>query len=229
MIYCMSDIHGNLLSYQTMLRMIRFTENDTLYILGDIVDRGYGGMEILLDMMRRPNIVPILGNHDDMAYRALNELYHEPERFPQNPQETDTWLCLGGIPTLQEFQRLKNDDKEAILRYLASFSLYKEVTVGDRRFVLVHTGPGDFSPDKPLSAYSRDDLLWACTDYEEVYYPDKHLVTGHTPTRRIRLMIDGCSNDMIFIRDHHIAIDCGSGIGGLLGAICLDTFETFYA
>lgn len=229
MIYCMSDLHGNSLSYQTILRMIDFSDSDTLYILGDIVDRGYGGIKILLDMAEHPNIIPLLGNHEDLAYRALKLLYCKTAHDKTDLVQIDTWLRLGGIPTLQEFRTLKLDDKETIFRYLDTFALYKELTVGEKEFVLVHTGPGDFSPDKPLSAYPRDRLLWSKTDYEEVYFPDKYLVTGHTPTRDIRFLIDGYSNDKIFVRNNHIAIDCGSGFRGVLGAICLDSFEDFYA
>ena len=86
-----------------------------------------------------------------------------------------------------------------------------------------------FLPEKPLSDYATDDFLWGKTDYETVYYPDKYLVTGHTPTREIRFMIDGNMADKIFIRNNHIALDCGSGIGGTFGMICLDTFEEWYA
>ena len=40
MIYVMSDIHGCYEKYRQMLDLIRFCEEDTLYILGDVVDRG---------------------------------------------------------------------------------------------------------------------------------------------------------------------------------------------
>lgn len=39
MIYVMSDIHGCYDKYQTMLEVIKFTADDTLYVLGDVPDR----------------------------------------------------------------------------------------------------------------------------------------------------------------------------------------------
>ena len=42
-------------------------EMDTLYILGDAVDRGTGSCEILLDMMENFHSIPIIGNHGYMA------------------------------------------------------------------------------------------------------------------------------------------------------------------
>ncbi len=53
MIYAMSDLHGCYDKYIKMLKMIKLNDGDTLYILGDIVDRGDGGIKILQDMMVR--------------------------------------------------------------------------------------------------------------------------------------------------------------------------------
>ena len=44
MIYVMSDIHGMYEKYEKMLKQIDLSEKDTLYVLGDIVDRGSGSM-----------------------------------------------------------------------------------------------------------------------------------------------------------------------------------------
>lgn len=38
--YVMSDIHGCYEEYRKMLDKIRFSKEDILYILGDILDRG---------------------------------------------------------------------------------------------------------------------------------------------------------------------------------------------
>ena len=40
MIYVMSDLHGCFDKYLLMLEKIKLSEKDTLYILGDVVDRG---------------------------------------------------------------------------------------------------------------------------------------------------------------------------------------------
>ncbi len=38
--YVMSDIHGMADLFKRMLEQIRFSDEDTLYILGDMIDRG---------------------------------------------------------------------------------------------------------------------------------------------------------------------------------------------
>lgn len=71
MIYATSDIHGCAEKYQALLERIRFSAADTLYVLGDVIDRGPDGVAILQDMMLRPNVLPILGNHEFMAAMCL--------------------------------------------------------------------------------------------------------------------------------------------------------------
>ena len=52
MTYAMSDLHGESGRYQAMLERIRFSPEDALFILGDVVDRGgIGGIDILRDVM----------------------------------------------------------------------------------------------------------------------------------------------------------------------------------
>ena len=40
MLYVMSDIHGEYERYLAMLEQIAFSQDDTLFVLGDVVDRG---------------------------------------------------------------------------------------------------------------------------------------------------------------------------------------------
>ncbi len=74
-----------------------------------------------------------------------------------------------------------------------------------------------------------DKLMWqefiiGEPDYDEIYFPDKYIVTGHTPTG----LIIPDSKGKIFEDNNHIAIDCGAVFGNPLGCICLDTMEEFY-
>ena len=71
MIYVMSDLHGEYDKYLAMLKKIKFSDDDELYILGDVVDRGQKPVEILRDMSMRHNVFPIMGNHDKMAIDVL--------------------------------------------------------------------------------------------------------------------------------------------------------------
>ncbi len=71
MIYAVSDIHGCYEKYVQLLEIIRFSEGDTLYVLGDVVDRGSGGIRVLQHMKEHGNILPLRGNHEVLAASLL--------------------------------------------------------------------------------------------------------------------------------------------------------------
>ena len=60
MTYVMSDIHGQYEKYIKMLDIISFSDDDELYVLGDVIDRGEHPVKILLDMSMRGNVCSCL-------------------------------------------------------------------------------------------------------------------------------------------------------------------------
>ena len=74
MIYVISDIHGCYDEYRELLKKINFSADDELFVLGDVVDRGPEPIKVLQDMMMRPNVYPILGNHDYITLKILKKL-----------------------------------------------------------------------------------------------------------------------------------------------------------
>ena len=231
-VYCVSDIHGNYDKYRKILEEISFSADDTLYVLGDVVDRGPSPMDVLLDMMARPNVIPIVGNHEYMAVNCLRTLSEEITeesigRFDESGlRGLMEWQGVGGEPTIKDFRRLSREDREEVLDYLESFDLCAEVEAGGNRFVLVHAGLDGFSPERPLSDYLLHELIFNIPDYSREYYADRYLVTGHRPTFTIP---GDPAEGGIYIANRHIAIDCGCGFGGPLGAVCLDDLKLYYA
>lgn len=234
MTYCVSDIHGNYEGYLELLEKINLRDEDTLYVLGDVIDRGKGGIKILQDMMMRFNVIPILGNHEYMAIHCMKFLCQEiTEESIKDLDENiirglTEWQNVGGQATIDEFHKLTLEEKQDIIDYIEEFELYEEINVKDKEYILVHAGFINFEPDRPLEDYHAYELIFKVPNYHRVYFPDKYLVTGHLPTR----CIDGNDGqDKIFKGNNHIAIDCGSGCkghGGRLGCICLDTGAEYY-
>ena len=66
-----SDIHGNYNAYMDMLKKIQFDDDDIFYILGDILDRGPNPIQIILDVMKRPNVEVLAGNHSKNFYNVI--------------------------------------------------------------------------------------------------------------------------------------------------------------
>lgn len=234
MTYCVSDIHGNYEGYLKLLEKINLRDIDTLYVLGDVIDRGKGGIKILQDMMMRFNVIPILGNHEYMAIHCMKFLCQEITKESIKGLDEDIirglteWQNVGGQATIDEFHKLTLEEKQDIIDYIEEFSLYEEINVKGKEYILVHAGLINFDPDRPLEDYHTYELIFKVPNYYQVYFPDKYLVTGHLPTR----CIDGNDGqDKIFKENNHIAIDCGSGCkghGGRLGCICLDTGAEYY-
>jgi len=231
MVYCVADIHGNYEAYCRLLKEIKFSEADTLYVLGDVIDRGPSSMKLLQDMMMRPNVIPILGNHEYMAIHCLRFLMSEiteesigslDEGVIQGLLE---WKNVGGQATMDEFHKLSQEEKQDIIDYLEEFELYAEVRVNGQDYVLVHAVLNNFAVEKDLDEYELHEMIFNSPDYDEIYYPDKYLVTGHLPTRNI---MDNPKPDYIYRANNHIAIDCGCVFGGKIGAICLNTGKEFY-
>ena len=79
--YVMGDIHGEADRFHAMLEKIHFSEEDTLILLGDVIDRGPDGIKILSDMMKRKNVVMFMGNHELMMLDALKNLQEIQQRI----------------------------------------------------------------------------------------------------------------------------------------------------
>ena len=230
--YCMSDIHGNYEGYQKLLEKIHFSDLDVLYVLGDVVDRGKASMKVLQDMMMRENVIPLIGNHEYMALQCLEFLMSEitvenimkcNESLLEGLLE---WLAVGGQSTIDEFQQLSYEERIDIIEYLKEFLLYEVVEVNSKDYILVHAGLSHFSISRDLSDYDLYEMIFEKPDYSKIYFEDRYLVTGHTPTRLIE---NHEAKDCVYMKNNHIAIDCGSGYGGRLGVICLDNHKVYYA
>ena len=232
MTYLMSDLHGQYDKYIRMLETIRFSDRDDLYVLGDVVDRGPEPMAILRDMSLRINVFPILGNHDAAARFILSRLNTEiTEENAETGIDADflnamrLWLADGGSETLEDFRRLSPEEREDVLDYLGEFMPCDEIEAGGVRYVLTHAGIGNFSPRRPLADYDPADFIDGRCDYGRRYFPDRILVTGHTPTLHIDLAYEG----RIWRGRGHIALDCGAGFGLPLGCLRLEDMREFYA
>ena len=231
--YVMSDIHGEYDMFVELLEKIQLKEDDTLYILGDILDRGPHPIKTILKLMEMPNVICMVGNHELMALECLKFLMQEiTESSIENLDEEMldylvTWQYNGSKSTIDEFCVLDREMQKSVIDFIKEFLIYEEVTVTGNDYLLVHGGLGGFYPGKDIEDYSLKELIWDRAEYDIQYYPDVYVVTGHTPTQGIS---GNSKPGYIFKANNHIAIDCGCcRPDGRLAAICLDTGEEFYS
>lgn len=224
--YAMSDLHGQYEKFREMLEQIHFSDSDTLYILGDTVDRGCGGIKLLQYLMTLKNVTVLRGNHDYIAYKLLFSCMH-PETISdpsETAQDLALWFRDGGKPTFDSFRKLEPDQQNEVLRYLNFFLIYEETEINGRKFFLSHTIP---SKEKMLNFESCEwsDFVFGDPEYDKQYFVDRYLVTGHIPTG----IISSDNSGRIYRTNNHIAIDCGTGFGKPLGCIRLDDFAEYYS
>ena len=236
MIYVVSDIHGCYDRYRKLLERIGLGPDDTLYVLGDVIDRGSDGFRILLDMAGRPNVMGLMGNHEAMAIDAIPYVLDAVSQVgntalsEEGEEAVGLWFRNGGGVSLDSFLLLDADEARTAWGYMRDMPLHREVEAGGRQFVLVHGGLDGFAPSRPLDDYERDEIVWCRPEADQAYYTDKVLVVGHTPTWHFyrehgqRPLEAG-----IFRTGSFIDIDCGCVYpGGRLGCLCLDTMEEIY-
>lgn len=231
--YIVSDIHGCYQQYQMLLEKIHFSAEDNLYVLGDVVDRGPEPIRLLQDMMKRPNVIFILGNHDFIMYTLMKKLSVEITEENYDKYLTkeilldyNLWMQDGGQITAEQFSKLSYSEKMDVLDYIAGASLYEVIEYNGKEYRLVHAGFANFAPDKAMEEYDLYDFLEERADYAKRYYPNENifLVTGHTPT----VFIKGWGKTEVYMGNGHIALDCGCASGGKLAAFCIETREVIY-
>ncbi len=226
MFYVMSDLHGNYDKYIEMLSEIRLKDSDSLFINGDICDKGPSPFKIIKDALVRCNIFPIMGDCDYRALRLLSKMNSDKAKNDAEYMKAFAeWIRDGGMTTVTEFRTLSDEDCEDALEFIKDeFVAYDEVKAGDVDYLLVHSGIKDFSKNKSLDSYNVKSFLTCEPDFSREYFDDKILVTGHTPT----FMIDEDSRGRIYRRNGQIGIDCGVSEGEVLACLCLDTGKEYY-
>ena len=214
MIYCVSDIHGELDKFERLLTLIQFSENDHLYVIGDAIDRCAMGVDILRLVMDTPNMTMLLGNHEQMCLATLG---------PHNEfGARELWRQNGGSSTYRELlYHSTPHERNIVLRFLAGLPDHLDITVDGQRFHLVHGCPGA----------DHDTRIWGRIKPEDGSpYPGTICIVGHTPVN----FLTGVSDQPVPIwhGDGIIDIDCGCGNRNAahrrLACLRLDDMAEFY-
>ena len=127
MTYAVANLHGCFDKFKKLLRKINFTDNDVMYVIGDIVDYGEEPIELLCDLSMRYNVIPIVGDCDLRALELLTELDKMLGGGAPDPEvlgRMTEWIQEGGTKTMEGFKALDDDMKEGVLVFLAVMSLY---------------------------------------------------------------------------------------------------------
>ena len=190
MVYCCSDLHGQLELYEKARRLLN--PEDKMIFLGDACDRWPDGWKIIKAILKDPQWIYLKGNHEDMLiqnYRAVNELAE--------------WVHFrnGGESTITACRADK--DAAEIIDKLDNLPLvYKYKNWNGKEFWLTHAGYTPKNDINPYSnVYSSRDLIWGrdhCTEIDFDPIQDTYIIHGHTP---VEYMPNDCASDGKFIGD----------------------------
>ncbi len=230
MIYVSSDWHGCAPDkIKRLLSLASFGEEDFLFVLGDVIDRGAYGVDHLKWLMLQPNAELLLGNHEAML--LANEWLFEAVTDESTNRVSDenihtlsTWEMNGAEPTISALTNESPEMRADILDYLHDCPLYDTVSIGEKDFLLVHAGLGEYDKSKKIKDYAEDDLLWTRPTLATHYSDQFITLIGHTPTA----YYGSAYRDRILKTPTWWDVDTGAAAGRSPMLLRLDDEKEFY-
>ncbi len=202
------DIHGCLAALNGLLDAIKPTKEDTIITVGDYIDRGpdsRGVIERLIKLEETTNLVPLMGNHEEMLMAVLDR-----------EMEPYSWLNHGGVETMESygFSGDLNCVPQSHRDFLGRLGDFYE---NETHFV-VHA---NYDPDLPLDDQPPELLRWVKISnvLPEPHFSGKMAVVGHTHDRQ----------GEVFQVPHLVCIDTYCYGGKWLTAMDLGTGEVWQA
>lgn len=234
MIYVMSDIHGNSKRFESVMKQINLQQSDTLYVLGDVIDRFPDGIRILRKLMSMPNVKMLIGNHEYMMLNSLPILASEP-----SPEEEyillynrKLWYRNGGDVTHEYIKHIRKTLRKEIFDYLKALPLNYDITLNGTHYKMAHGAPIDLFPLWGRGYKDETEFtVWErIMSYDETP-KDYTLIFGHTPT----IHFQKSNPARIWYGQNRVCIDCGCGYSNERGQVfrlaCLrlDDGKEFYS
>jgi Calcineurin-like phosphoesterase. len=238
MLYLISDIHGDVMSFRKMLKKISFDPAvDHMIVMGDIFDwndEGISLLEFMSDYLVDGSMQLIKGNHELFAQMYIEGSMSEIQ-----------WIIFGGGGTIRDIKKLNVDDQMKLHGFLAHLPHYTEIH-SPKYGVCVVTHPGIHcgsyirNADRTINitesitnAVRRDEYRFLISpDIHNVPFSDKkafdrYVFCGHVTTNRLNE--DHSYN--AYVTPYYMDLDCGNGErnrGGKLACYCVDENSAIY-
>ncbi len=221
--YIISDIHGEFDLLERLLKEINFSPKDTLYVLGDMIDKGKRSIKVLRFLHNLPNAICVLGNHEYDFLRYYWALCQREDNFKK---------------ILKKLQKYLPKEKEKLTWDLVDWLEKLPSFVETQNFIGVHAGvvieeDGSFKKleQSPIEVLLYDRRLRFDTSFSKT---EKCVFFGHTPTR----FISGSDEIKIYLKNdalpvelknlQKVHLDTGVFYSGILGCFCEETCKSYY-
>lgn len=211
-IIAISDIHGDLNGLKRLLQKVDFTSNDVLFIIGDMIEKGYqnlGTLQYIMNLCKNYTVHVVCGNCDAIA----NEIYCKKENkdllsyliWRKNSIINEMCEALSIKLTIEsDLKTVKETLKKYFLEELEFIKGLPDI-IETQKFIFVHAGLTSQKLDEQKATHVRrmDAFL-----KQELSF-DKYCVVGHWPVVLYCANIPSCNP--IIDREHKIiSIDGGN-------------------
>lgn len=192
-VYACADFHGNWELAEKILNYIK--SDDTLYFLGDAVDRAPDGIKIFQTLINDPRVKFIRGNHEEMMADAIPYIAKEVEDGGYyGGNGYILWYGNGGEVTAKALRDMNVQDIYAIREVILKMptELIYESPLG-HKVILEHAGYSPFiTPHRQHNpVWDRDHFYddWNDGYKKEDFNPDNtYLIHGHTPVQYLKYL-----------------------------------------
>jgi Calcineurin-like phosphoesterase len=172
------DIHGCDVALEVLLRELALTAEDTVIVLGDVVDRGpdtKSCIDRLLELRQTCPLVFLAGNHEEMFLNALS-----------GGEWSRAWLGYGGQEMLDSYGGSFDDIPEEHLEFIRSGRDFYE----SETEIFAHAA---LNPAWPLARQNVHFLRWnRLRGTEQPHVSGRRIICGHTAQKSGRpLVFDG--------------------------------------
>lgn len=160
------DIHGCDTALVTLLHELNITPEDTVIVLGDIIDRGPDTkrcVEIMLDLQKFCDFRYIMGNHEEMMLDAM-----------AGGEWKNSWRRYGGQEMLDSYGGEFDVIPESHLDFFRNGEGYIETDTT----IFAHAA---IRSDRPLETQDKHWLRWSrIGPHCQPHYSGKRVICGHT-------------------------------------------------
>jgi serine/threonine protein phosphatase 1 len=175
--FVIGDIHGCFRTFKYLVEEeLHLTSSDSLFLLGDLIDRGPGSKAVIDYVRELSNdmvVRPVLGNHEFMMLQSLDD--EDYFRLWTSNGCAMTLLSFGVAMSQVDNWKSVSIIPEDYMDFIRKWPLYEKTD----DFLFVHAGV-DASGKDPLG--DAETVLW--TRNEEVpldFLQGRKLIHGHTP------------------------------------------------
>ena len=222
--YFISDIHGEYNLFLKLLNEINFDSNDTLYILGDIIDKGKDSIKLVKFISQQKNMVAIMGNHEYSFCQYIKGITDNINDIINNQTI---------LNQINQYFPL-SDDRMTFneISYIVNLPYYIE----DNDFLAVHAGL-EISNNTilPIKQQNSNYMLFDRKFKNSNFQPySKTIIYGHTPCfydqldgKFIKTLKENSQNNVLSSYSK-IRIDTGVSYTKMLGVLRKEDMQEFY-